>query len=142
MRFLRDAVLLPALPVLLASTGCATLHRAQLDEIDAQYGHLRPFEIRVSETGIDAAALGRTASAASRSSAPSKVATLVQLFQFGPKTGNVVYDDAYADVIAQQILDQCPSARVTGLMSLRESTKYYAVSREYVTIRGYCIVDD
>jgi len=26
-------------------------------------------------------------------------------------------------------------------MSLRESTNYYAVSGEYVTVRGYCIVD-
>jgi hypothetical protein len=30
---------------------------------------------------------------------------------------------------------------VTGLVSLRESTSYYAVSGEYVTVRGYCIVD-
>jgi hypothetical protein len=27
------------------------------------------------------------------------------------------------------------------VMSLRESTKYYAISGEYVTVRGYCIVE-
>jgi hypothetical protein len=121
--------------------GCATLHRAQLDEIDAQHGRLEPFEIHVSETGVDVKAVGQIASAAMHSSKPSQVANIVALFQFGPKTGDVVYDDKFADVVAEEILARCPSAHVTGLMSLRESTKYYAVSGEYVTVRGYCIVD-
>lgn len=121
--------------------GCASLHHAQLDEIDAQRGHLEPFEIHVSETGVDTKAVGAIASAAMQSSRPSQIASIVALFQFGPKTGDVVYDDKFADVVAARILDRCPSARVTGLMSLRESTKYYAVSGEYVTVRGYCIVD-
>jgi hypothetical protein len=124
-----------------ALAGCATLHRAQLDEIDAQRGRLEPFEIHVSETGVNTKAVGTIASAAMRSSRPSQIANLVALFQFGPKTGNVVFDDEFADVIAERILERCPSARVTGLMSLRESTSYYAVSGEYVTVRGYCIVD-
>jgi hypothetical protein len=123
------------------SFGCVSLHRAQLDEIDAQQGRLRPFEIHVSETGVDTKAVGALASAVTRSHKPSEVANVVALFQFGPKTGDVVFDDAYADVVAQAILDRCPSARVTGLMSVRESTKYYAVSGEYVTVRGFCIVD-
>jgi hypothetical protein len=121
--------------------GCATLHRAQLDEIDAQYGHLVPFEIHASETGVNTKAVGQIASAAMQSARPSQIAAIVALFQYGPKTGNVVYDDRFADVVAEQILERCPSAHVTGLMSLRESTSYYAVSGEYVTVRGYCIVD-
>jgi hypothetical protein len=129
------------LPIPLAAVGCATLHRTQLDEIDAQRGRLAPFEIHVSEVGVDTKAVGKLASAASHSSRPSEVANIVALFQFGPKTGDVVFDDTFADVVAEKILEQCPSARVTGLMSLRESTKYYAVSGEYVTVRGYCIVD-
>jgi hypothetical protein len=124
-----------------ATGGCVSLHRAQLDEIDAQQGRLEPFEIHVSETGVDTKAVGALASAATQSSRPSQIASLVALFQFGPKTGDVVYDDAFADVVAQRILARCPSARVTGLVSLRESAKYYAVSGEYVTVRGYCIVD-
>jgi hypothetical protein len=124
-----------------ALTGCASLHRAQLDEIDAQHGRLDPFEIQVSETGVNTREVGQIASAVTGSSRPSKIAALVALLQFGPKTGNVVYSDTFADVVAQRILERCPSARVTGLMSLRESTTYYAVSGEYVTIRGYCIVD-
>ena len=135
---------LPLLPLLLltpAAGGCATLHRAQLDEIDAQHGRLEPFEIHVSETGVSTKAVGAIASAATRSSRPSQSANIIALFQFGPKTGEVVYDDTFADSVAQEILARCPSARVTGLMSLRESTNYYAVSGEYVTVRGYCIVD-
>jgi hypothetical protein len=120
---------------------CATLHRAQLDEIDAQSGRLRPFEIHVSQTGVSTKAVGQIASFAMRSSRPSQLASLVALFQFGPKTGEVVFDDTFADVVAHRILEECPTARVTGLLSLRESTNYYAVSGEYVTVRGYCIVD-
>ena len=121
--------------------GCATLHRAQLDEIDGQHAHLVPFEIHVSETGVSAKAIGQIASIAMKSSRPSQIASIVALFQFGPKTGEVVYDDTFADAVATDILERCPTARVTGLMSLRESTNYYAVSGEYVTVRGYCIVD-
>jgi hypothetical protein len=138
---------LPRLPFLallglgLLSSGCASLHHAQLDEIDGQTGRLEPFEIHVSETGVNTRAVGAVASVAMHSSKPSQIANIVSLFQFGPKTGDVVFDDKYADVVAQMILDRCPSARVTGLVSLRESTKYYAVSGEYVTVRGFCIVD-
>ncbi len=133
--------LVPMLSAALAVTGCASLHRAQLDEIDATRGHLEPFEIHVSETGVDVKAIGTVASVATRSKAPSQIASIVALFQFGPKTGDVVYDDTFADHVADAILDRCPSARVTGLLSLRESTRYYAVSGEYVTVRGFCIVD-
>jgi hypothetical protein len=90
---------------------------------------------------VNTRAVGAVASVAMHSSKPSQIANIVSLFQFGPKTGDVVFDDKYADVVAQMILDRCPSARVTGLVSLRESTKYYAVSGEYVTVRGFCIVD-
>jgi len=144
---MRDLPSLSCLPVLglLAiapfAAGCASLHHAQLDEIDAQSGHLRPFEIHVSDTGVNTKAIGTVASVAMRSSKPSQIASVVALFQFGPKTGEVVFDDKFADSIAQRILDACPSARVTGLVSTRESTNYYAVSGEYVTVRGFCIVD-
>ena len=122
--------------------GCASLHHAQLDEIDNTRGRLEPFELHVSELGVNTREAGQVASAVSRNRAGSTAAAIIELFQFGPKTGNPVFDDAYADVIADDILARCPSGRVTGLMSLRESTKYYAVSGEYVTVRGYCIVDD
>src|ERR1700744_286434 len=69
--------------------GCATLHRAQLDEIDGQHGRLVPFEVHVSETGVNTKAIGQVASAATRSARPSQLASLIALFQYGPKTGNV-----------------------------------------------------
>ena len=121
--------------------GCATLHHVELDEIDASRGRLTPFEVHVSETGVNVKEVGALASAVSRSKAPGQVANVVAMFQFGPKTGEPVLDPTYADGVAQAILEQCPSGRVTGLVSLRESTKYYAISGEYVTVRGFCIVD-
>ena len=132
---------LALLPLTLGLPACATLHRAELDEIDSQQGRLQPFEVHVSDTGVDVKAVGVLASAATRSARPSQLASIVALFQFGPKTGSVVLDDKFADNVADDILAHCPSGRVTGLLSLRESTSYYAVSGEYVTIRGFCIVD-
>jgi hypothetical protein len=134
-------ILSPVLLFAVALTGCSTLHRAQLDEIDTRQGFLRPFEIHVSETGVSARAIGTIASVATHSARPTQIAGIISLFEFGPKTGEVVFDDTFADNVAEQILAACPSARVTGLMSLRESTSYYAVSGEYVTVRGFCIVD-
>ncbi len=129
------------LPAALALAGCSQLHRTQLDEIDTQHGVLRPFEIHVSETGVSTRAIGTVVSVATRSAKASQLASIISLFEFGPKTGEVVFDDTFADNVAEEILARCPSARVTGLMSLRESTNYYAVSGEYVTVRGFCIVD-
>jgi hypothetical protein len=121
--------------------GCATLHHAQLDEIDATSGHLEPFEIHVSNVGVDVKEAGEAASALSRSRQPSKFASVMEAFTFGPKTGDITFDDAYADVLAEEIIQRCPSGRITGLVSLRESAKYYVVSGEYVTVRGFCIVE-
>jgi len=139
---MRLSLRFPACAALALTCGaCATLHHAQLDEIDARRGRLQPFELHVSETGVSVRAIGAIASAATRSHGPSQIASIVALFQFGPKTGEVVYSDTFADNVAEQVLTECPSGRVTGVMSVRESTSYYAVSGEYVTVRGFCIVD-
>jgi hypothetical protein len=132
---------LPFLTLSFVLGGCASLHHAQLDEIDASRGHLEPFEIRVSDIGVDVKEAGQLASALTNSRKPSQAAAVAEWFQFGPKTGDPVFDDKYADGVAQAILEHCPSGRVTGLVSLRESTKYYAVSGEYVTVKGFCVVD-
>jgi hypothetical protein len=133
---------LHSIPILLlpfALDGCATLHHAQLDEIDGSRGALRPFEVHVSEMGVNAREAGQLASAVAGSKQPSQVAAIAQLFQFGTKTGDPVFSETFADAIAQAIVEECPSGDVTGLVSLRETTKYYAVSGEYVTVKGYCI---
>jgi hypothetical protein len=134
-RFLVFLLLVPPLG------GCTTLHHAQLDEIDATRGHLEPFEIHASDVGVDVQQAGALASAMSRSRQPSKVANVMAALTYGPKTGDITFDDRYADVVAEKILERCPTGRVTGLVSLRESTKYYVVSGEYVTVRGFCIVE-
>ncbi len=136
--------LLAILPLALGAAplcACATLHKTAIDEIDAQHGRLQPFEIHVSDTGLDAKALGAVASVAARSSRPSKVADIVALFEFGPKTGDPVFSDTFADHVVDEVLARCPSGRVTGLVSLRESAKYAVASGEVVTVRGFCILD-
>lgn len=141
MLLLRSTPLVLAAVVAFGPLGCASVHRAQLDEIDTQQGRLRPFEIHVSDTGVNVRAIGTAASVATRSSGPSRLAGVVSLFEFGPKTGNPVFSDSFADGVAQQVIAECPSGKVTGVMSVRESTSAYAVSGEYVTVRGFCILD-
>jgi hypothetical protein len=139
--FVSSLALVWPLVLLWPLAGCTTLHHVQLDEIDSSRGHLTPFSVRVSEIGINTREVGQLASAVTHNKSASKAAAIMALFQFGPKTGEPGLDDRYADVVAQAILDKCPSGRVTGLVSLRETTKVYAISGEYVTVRGFCIVD-
>jgi hypothetical protein len=133
----------PSLSLLVALLlpGCATadLHHFTIDEIDASHGHLVPFELRASTIGINTEEAGRRASEISGNRQYKKAANTVELFQMGPHTGNTIYDERFADGLASQIRAYCPSGRVTGLVSERESATYDVVSDEYVTIRGFCI---
>ena len=54
-------------------------------------------------------AIGTIASVATRSARPSQLASLISLFEFGPKTGEVVFDDTFADDVAERDPRGCPS---------------------------------
>lgn len=118
---------------------CVVLHSAQLGEIDnrRQYKKKR-FVLEVSELGVN---VKNTARLASRSvgDGAHKLGQIIALFQFGPKTGNPVYDEDYARNLFYQIRKICPSGRVTGLRSVRESRSFHVLSGEIVRVAGYCL---
>ena len=126
--------------------GCAALYDVQLGDINASQGTLTPFVIKVSETGVsihEAAKIGETFARMSNDRELARTIrgldTIIALFQYGPRTGNLVYSDIYADRIFADLRKQCPSGRITGLVSIRESMKYPVISGEIVKIMGYCV---
>lgn len=129
--------------LLLGASGCAVLHHVQIGEIDNRGGKKVPFDVMVSETGInlhEAADIARVFSRTRRSDKQlDMVENIVTYTQVGTKTGNPVFVEDYARRLNEAVLEKCPSGRITGLISLRETAKYPVVSGEIVRIKGYCI---
>jgi hypothetical protein len=135
--------MLKLIVILFLATGCAQLHHIQLGEIDNRPGLVKkPFDIKVSESGInlyEAAGIVRAFNKRAGKEAGA-LAGVIGLFQMGPRTGNPVYVKDYAKDLVQIIYEKCPSGRVTGLTSIRESRKYPVVSGEIVKVTGYCLL--
>lgn len=123
----------------LSLTGCAVLHHAQVGEIDNRNPSMKWFDVKVSETGINVKEAGKIVDAMSRSKDGSAIADIIQMFQFGPRTGNPVFNENYARNIVDLVLNECPSGKVTGVTSIREMRKYPVVSGEIVKVTGWCI---
>ncbi|MGE0631894.1 MAG: hypothetical protein AB7O96_05775 [Pseudobdellovibrionaceae bacterium] len=131
--------------VLLLLCGCAQLHHVQVGEIDARKGELKPFEIKVSETGVDlndVKAMSRATMSKEGSNSVKSVMETIQYFQMGPKTGAGVFSYAYANNLEKTLRKECPSGRVTGLLMIREARKYPVISGEIVKVKGYCQIGD
>lgn len=131
------------LPVIAFLQGCAILHSVQFGEVDSEVVLKgRKFELLVSEVGVSTEEIGATAQALSRSQQgkdnAGAAAGLISLFQMGPRTGNQVYSDVFADRIFDLLRKECPSGRMSGLQSIRETAKYPIVSGEIVKITGFC----
>lgn len=123
-------------------SGCAILHHAQVGMVDNRAGTTAvPFEIMVSETGVSLEQAGKIAKATnSRAGDNAKaVSDIIGLFQIGPRTGNPVYNEHYAEKLIDEIHAKCPSGKITGLMSIREMREYPVISGEIVKITGYCL---
>ena len=122
--------------------GCAFLHKVQLSDIDNR-SELTPFEIKVSETGVDINEAVRLQRALFKDSKTMNdagdIAGIVALFQQGPVTGAPVYKKDYAEKIVHAIHQSCQGGRITGLTSIRETRKYPVISGEIVKIKGYCM---
>ena len=123
--------------------GCSQLHHVHIGDIDQSQGTLTPFTITVNELGFDAAKATEIAAGAAKSASTSEdlelVAFILAMSNFGPKTGNPVYNDAYADEVLMEVIKACPSKKMTGLTSIREATNVGPVSGEVVRIKGFCI---
>lgn len=124
-------------------TACARLDHVQIGEIDQSQGTLIPFDVKISQFGFDAAAaaeLGRVLSKDRAAQHFQELRDILALMNMGPKTGNPVYDENYAEKVMDYIYAECPSGNITGLTSIREAKALGAVSGEIVRLRGYCII--
>lgn len=125
-------------------SACAQLHHVAIGDIDNRPGYVKkPFDIKVSETGInlqEASHIGRALMNERQGRDMEKIMGIVSLFQMGPRTGEPVFVKDYAKDLVQVIYEKCPSGRVTGLMSVRETRKYPVVSGEIVKVTGYCLI--
>lgn len=124
--------------------GCAVLHHVQLSDIDNRSQFVMvPIEVKVSEMGFDIGeakgiAQGVLSNQDDRKAAGS-VATIIQSFQMGPRTGAPVYSDKYAEKLIYQLHTQCPSGKITGVQSVRESREYPVIKGEIIKITGFCL---
>lgn len=128
--------------LIILNSGCAILHHVQVGEIDNRAGVVAvPFEVKVSETGVDMGDVKNIARAFNTKGGNDggRLAEAVQYFQMGPKTGAPVYSDKYAEKMIYMIHQQCKDGKVTGLMSVRETRKYPVISGEIVKVTGYCL---
>lgn len=126
-------------------TSCAVLHHVQVGDVnDDEKFTLRPFELKVSETGVDFEEAGKIAKAFTGSKAAKKdidgVTDIIQLFQQGPRTGVPVFSETYAQNIIHDLYKECPTGKITGIVSIREMRKYPVISGEIVKIKGYCMI--
>lgn len=143
VQFLSQCLKLAALSLaLLSGPGCAILYHVQVGEVDGRESMAAiPFEVMVSEVGVNLEEAGKIARA-SRSvdgDAAGNAAAIIGLFQMGPRTGNPIYSPKYAEKVIYMIHEKCPNGRVTGLTSIREMRKYPVISGEIVKITGYCL---
>lgn len=125
-------------------SGCAALHHVQLSEIDNRSKYVMvPIEVKVSETGVDIAEATNIAQGVLRNShdqqAAGDLGAMIQYFQMGPRTGAPVYTDRYAEKLIYQLHTQCPSGKITGVQSIRESREYPVIKGEIVKITGFCL---
>ena len=138
---LNSRIALSILSSLLFS-GCAVIHHVQVGQINNLSSESQvPFEVMVSETGVSTEEIGRIAKATNSRAGndAGNVAQIVGLFQMGPRTGNTVYNENYAERLIYEIYQRCPSGRISSLLSIRETRKYPVISGEIVKVTGFCL---
>lgn len=122
---------------------CAQLHHIQVGEIISNPNYIqKPFDIKISETGInlnEAADVSKVFLNKNQQKEADDIAAIIGMFQMGPRTGNTVYVKDYAKNLIKLIYEKCPTGKVTGLVSIRETRKYPVVSGEIVKVTGYCL---
>ena len=125
--------------------GCAYVYHTQIGEVASHEDYVSiPFEILVSETGVNIQEAGSIGQAViydkNAGDNLQAIAAIISLFQMGDRTGQPVYaGDNYADKVYELLYEKCPSGQITGLQSIREINKYPVVSGEIVKVRGLCL---
>lgn len=124
-------------------SSCAILHHQQMGEVDSEVVRKgRKFTILVSEMGFNIGEAGGILKSSTNHAKTQRdigqAQAIIEMFQMGPRTGNPVFTEKFADNVVDKILDQCRRGRISGLTSIRETAKYPVVSGEIVKITGYC----
>lgn len=122
--------------------GCAVLYHVQLGSIDNRSQYVAvPFEIKMSEIGVDAQRAGKLVDLLSRDKNQSaqKAGNFMAMFQMGPHTGMPVYSTKWTEQVFYKLYEICPSGQITQLTSIRESRNYDAISGEIIKITGNCL---
>jgi hypothetical protein len=125
-------------------SGCAVLHHVQMSDIDNRSQYVMvPIEVKVSEVGVDIGEATSIAKGVSNNrndrNTLGDIGDIIQSFQMGPRTGAPVYSDRYAEKLIYQLHTQCPSGKITGVQSIRESREYPVIKGEIVKITGFCL---
>jgi len=122
--------------------GCAALYHIQLGDIDNRNEFIKiPFDIKVSEVGVDLKQSGKVIDILGRNKNKQgeRAGNFIEMFQMGPRTGLPVYSTKWAEQIIYKVYEACPSGKVTGLMSIRENRNYDVVSGEIIKVTGFCL---
>ena len=129
---------------LLLLGACARLDYVQIGDIDQSKGKLSPISVKVSENGVEMAVIAGVAAELASSSKNSQhlkeIRDLLALMNMGPRTGNPVFNDTYAENILDALYQQCASGKITGIRNIREATSYGPISGEIVRIDADCIL--
>jgi hypothetical protein len=130
--------------ILFLMTACARLDHVQISDIDQSQGTLKPITVKVSEFAIELAVVAevgsRLATNPNTRNSLQEIRDILALINMGPRTGNPVFNDNYAENVLEQLYVQCPTGKITGLRSTREATSYGAVSGEIVRLNAFCIL--
>ena len=104
------------------------------------------FEIKLTEMGVDLEEVAEFGNDLGRMTKRDKetegAMDLMKMANSGPKTGYPVFDVKYSDGLMDKIKAACPSGKVSGLTSVRETADYGMVSGEIVKLVGYCAKGD
>ena len=128
--------------IILFCFSCSYLHHLQVGEIDNRKQFKQEyFEVKVNELGVNTDEVSKVIQALMRSKSKDleKVVNFIALFQVGPRTGNPVYNEKYAEKLLDLISLKCPDGRISGVQSVREMNKYPTISGEIVKVSGYCL---
>jgi hypothetical protein len=144
--FKRRAAIGCGLSLFFLQSSCAALYKVQLSDVDADSGHSRPLSVKVSETTVDlrevagvAKNLGKATAAKGLGRAGSALDTYLMFFQWGPRTGTVVYNEFYALGVPESLAELCKDGYLSNITSVREAKDYPIVKGEIVRVDASCI---
>ena len=123
----------------LVLSACARLDHVQINDIDQSQGTLTPISVKTSENAVELAAVAGIAAAVTKNENAQQnlkaLRDILALMNMGPRTGNPVFNETYAENVLSQLYSQCPSGNITGIKNVREARSYGPVSGEIIYLQ-------